>query len=321
MKVTENALNVLTTLAYRGIGRAWIVKNFPVNESINKVVSCLNQKTKNGHVVSCDDFESRKKIIRSALNRFGVSADGVVTLGDPRFPLHRGTTKDGEKPVVLFYRGNLDLLARGNKNIAVIGLLTPSMETEALERRVVAALVEQNATIVSGLALGCDTIAHSQALLSGGKTVAILPSPLNDILPKVNGDLAEDIVRCGGLLVSEYCTKASSKHELSSRYVERDRLQALFSDCVVLSASYAKNDLGHDCGSRHAMECARRYSIPRAAIYDANAHESMPEFDLNRQLIDSDPKVTVIGCANAQASLDQILCGSSYDGVQRDLFS
>lgn len=322
MRTSENALNVLTALEYRGIGKAWIVNRFPANEPASAIVACLRQHAKESHAISTEDFESRRDHIRSALEQLGASTDGVVAFGDPQFPVHRGDVPNGERPVALFYRGDFGLMGRTNKNIAVIGLLTPSRETEALERQVVSALVRRGATIVSGLALGCDSIAHSQAMQSGGKTVAILPGPLNDILPKGNTNLAEDIVRRGGLLISEYHTKAGSKNELSSRYVTRDRLQAMFSNCVVLSASYEKNDSGHDSGSRHAMEYARRYSIPRAAMYDAKVHADVPEFNLNRRLIvDSGAEVTVIGWDCGQATIDKLLSGPAFREVQGDLFS
>lgn len=87
-------------------------------------------------------------------------------------------------------------------------------------------------------------------------------------MPAKNKELAEDIVSNGGLLISEYLTASKSKMELNGRYQERDRLQALFSNAIVLSASYAKNDVGNDSGSRLAMGYARDYSICQVVIYD-----------------------------------------------------
>ncbi len=72
------------------------------------------------------------------------------------------------------------------------------------------------------------------------QTIAILPSPLNNILPK-NQDLAFQIVENGGLLISEYGNDSKNPMELSSRYKERDRLQALFCDTIILAASYAQD--------------------------------------------------------------------------------
>lgn len=46
MKYTENAVNILTVKSYKGVGRAWVVKNLKGNESVNEIVSLLNEKTK-----------------------------------------------------------------------------------------------------------------------------------------------------------------------------------------------------------------------------------------------------------------------------------
>jgi DNA processing protein len=233
--------------------------------------------------------------------------DGVVALGDDDFPPHRGIVKDSEKPIFIFYRGNLSLLAEGSNNIAVIGLLNPDQEIEAVERGLVARMVENGAVIVSGLALGCDTIAHQQTLDSNGRTIAILPSPLNDIFPAKNRGLAEEIVKNNGLLISEYLTGAKSKMELSGRYQERDRLQALYSNSIVLAASYSKNDIGNDSGSRLAMGYARDYSIPRVVIYNKESDFDNPKFDLNRQIISEDSNTYVVSRFNIESAAIDIL--------------
>ena len=325
MNITDNALNVLAAKTYKGIGRAWIVNNIKGNESADRLVMLFNQSTKEGVSTSVREFEGRKQSIRSRLEQSAGIIDGVIAFGDPNFPLCRGKVKkNSEKPVVLFYRGDLRLLEEQNKNIAVIGLLNPDEDIAAFEKRVVSSLVSHGVTIVSGLALGCDSIAHEQAILSGGKTVAILPGPITDILPQSNKVLAEAIVKHSGLLVSEYYERVKSKKELSSRYVERDRLQALFSDWVILSASYAENNLGNDSGSRHAMKYALSYSIPRAIMYDPEVHVDNPKYDLNRQLIREDYRIIVITNNNFEEALEKIVSGQSKttrnSAIQTSLF-
>jgi DNA processing protein len=315
MNITDNALNVLAAKTYRGIGRAWIVKNIKGNESTDRLVMLLNQGTKEGYSIPNCEFEGRKQNIRNQLEQSVGVADGVIALRDPDFPSCRGEVKNSEKPVVLFYRGNLRLLEEENKNIAIIGLLNPDEDTEVFEKRVVTNLVNHGVTIVSGLALGCDSIAHKQAILSGGKTVAILPSPITDILPQGNKGLAEAIVEHDGLLVSEYYERANSKMGLSGRYLERDRLQALFSDCIILSASYAENNLGNDSGSRHAMKYALSYSIPRAIMYDHTVNVGNPKYDLNRQLVREDSRIIIINRNNFQETLKKILSGHAKSAI------
>ena len=286
MNYSENTINILAAKTYKGIGKAWIVKNLKDNESIDTIVSLLNKDAKEDYRITCEDFESNRKRIKNEIQKLEEFMDGVVAIGDDDFPPYRGKVKNSEQPIVLFYRGDLSLLKAINKNVAVIGLLNPDKGTETIEQEVVAEFVKYDATIVSGLALGCDSIAHRQAMLSNGKTVAILPSPLNNILPATNIELANQIVKKCGLLITEYYEDAKSKMELGGRYQERDRLQALFSDRIVLSASYAKNDQGNDSGSRLAMEYALSYSIPRAVIYDPVTDIKNPKYDLNRQLLE-----------------------------------
>lgn len=310
MRYSENAINIMAARIYKGIGRAWIVKNLSTPRSENSIIQLLNESSRPDAGVTIEDFNKKKSILRNILAESADAIDGVVAIGDDNFPPHRGSVKNSERPIFLFYRGDLSLLSADSKNIAVIGLLNPSREIEAVERKLVSGLVINGAVIVSGLALGCDSIAHQQTLASHGKTVAILPSQLNDITPAKNKGLAADIVANGGLLVSEYLTAPKSKMQLSGRYQERDRLQALFSNSIVLSASYAKNDIGNDSGSRLAMGYAKDYSIPRAVIYDQEQHLNNPMFDLNRQIIQEDPDIIVFNEKNSASALPKILQSS-----------
>ena len=312
MKYTENAVNILTVKSYKGVGRAWIVKNIKGNESVEVIVSLLNEKTKQNNI-TVDDFESEKTIIKEKLTVFGDCCDGLLAIGDNDFPTYRGEVKASEQPVYLFYKGNANLLDIDNNNIAVIGLLNPDKEIVAREKKIVELVVKKDITIVSGLAFGCDSIAHQQAII-GGKTIAILPSPLNDILPAKNRGLAYEIVDQGGLLVTEYYENFKSKMELSSRYKERDRLQALFSDTIILAASYAQDsaerwnmhDKKLDSGARLAMEYAKNYNIPRAVMYNEDTDVDNPMFDLNRQLIMEDKDIVILTKNNLSKIIDCI---------------
>jgi DNA processing protein len=315
MKYTDNSLNILTAKSYKGIGNAWIVKNLKGNESVETIVTLLN-KTIKGEQTNFDEFERLKRDFENKLvSKFENCCDGFVALGDKNFPEHRGVVKESEKPIFLFYKGDIDLLSIENKNISVIGLLNPEGDIEERERKIVAQFIKNGATIVSGLAFGCDSISHQQALDSNGKTVAILPSPLNNILPARNKGLAFQIVEEGGLLVTEYGNDFKSQMELSSRYKERDRLQALFCDTIVLAASYAQNSAERwklfgqklDSGARLAMGFAKDYNIPRAVIYDQIVDESNPMFDLNRDLIKEQKDVTILTKENYIETVEKIM--------------
>lgn len=315
MKYTENALNILTAKSYKGIGNAWIVKNLKGNESVDTIVALLNNTIK-GEPTTVEDFERLKRVFETKLiEKFENYCDGFVALGDHNFPQHRGNVKESEQPVFLYYKGNIDLLSIEYNNTSVIGLLNPVGDIEERERNIVAEFVKNGATIVSGLAFGCDSISHQQAIDSNGKTVAILPSPLNNILPARNKGLAFQIVQEGGLLVTEYGKDFKNKMELSSRYKERDRLQALFCDTIVLAASYAKNSAERwkmfgqklDSGARLAMGYAKEYNIHRAVMYDEYLDKDNPMFDLNRDIIKEQKDVTIITQDNVSETVMKII--------------
>jgi DNA processing protein len=315
MKYTKNALNILTTKSYKGIGNAWIVKNLKGNEDEDTIVSLINNTIK-GEPTSVDEFERLRNDFEVKLEeKFSECCDGFVAIGDANFPHHRGNVKDSSKPVFLYYKGDIKLLSIENKNVSVIGLLYPEGDIEERERIIVAELVKKGATIVSGLAFGCDSISHRQALDSNGKTVAILPSPLSNIMPATNKGLAYQIVEEGGLVVTEYGSDFKSQMELSSRYQERDRLQALFCDTIILAASYAQNSAERwklfgqklDSGARLAMGFAKDYGIPRAVMYDKHIDENNPMFDLNRDLIKEQKDITIITKENFFETVSKIL--------------
>lgn len=303
MKYSENALNILTVRSFPQKGPAWIDKNLHGNEDLS--VLC--------QILETNEYEFMKKRdrIEFTISKLGSSVDGLVAIGDADFPPIRGSVKPADKPFALFYKGNISLLNKDNLNVAVIGVLNPDDKIELTEWMVTAEILKHNATIISGLAIGCDSIAHKTALERGGKTLAILPSPLDNILPKENVELAERIVENGGLLISEYYEAPKSRNDMISRFVVRDRLQALFSDAVLLAASYAPNNSGNDCGSRHAMEKAKAYGIKRGVIYNESKHRNIAMYNLNRQILAEDQSVIRIDSANMSEAVLRLVTKSN----------
>jgi len=214
------------------------------------------------------------------------SIDGFICACDKEFPIiNKNVNNCGDKPYLLFYKGNLSLLSNLNKNVAVIGLTDPDKEIVKRETNIVKRLVQKNLVIVSGLAKGCDTVAHKVCLELNGMTIAILPSQLGKIYPTENRTLAKEIVKKGGLLITEYYKEPVSRYEAINRFIERDRLQAMFSKAIILIASYRKGE--GDSGSRHAMEAARKYGIERYVLYNNEIDENDKRFGLNKDLISS----------------------------------
>ena len=261
-----------------------------------------NYPTKADFTDKLSDTSSWEDIERAAekyVQTFDSAEDcetGIVCAYDKsRFPLiNAKVTNKSEKPMLLGYRGDFSLLEELNKNIAAIGLIDPDDDIMSRGRSLVEEIMGSSGDeirIVSGLARGCDTVAHETCLKCSGKTIAILPTPLNRIYPKENRALADEIVDRGGLLLTEYFDfdRQPGKFDAVKRFVDRDRLQAMFSKAVVLLASYDKGE--GDSGSRHAMDAARKYGLARYVMYNRKTDENRREFGLNRRLLGEDAKI------------------------------
>ncbi len=202
----------------------------------------------------------------------------VICVFDNTFPVVGVKLKNSEKPFFFAYKGDITLLNNADKNVAVIGVLTPTNETAEREQKVVKSLIEKGYNIVSGLAKGCDTVAHIESIKNNAKTIAFLPSTIEKIYPKENIGLVNKIVENGGLIITEYVNVPKNKYESVKRFIERDRLQALYSKTVILIASFRKGE--GDSGSRHAFEKAKEYGKKRLVMYrETDANDST--FGLN----------------------------------------
>ena len=133
-----------------------------------------------------------------------------------------GNRGEDTSPLILNYKGNLSSI-KDRQSIAIIGTRHPTKEGEEAGMYYAKYFAEKGFNIVSGLALGCDTIAHKGALSVNGTTTAILAHGLQMISPKRNEFIAKEILEKGGLLLSEYLFGVPA---YNTSFVERDRLQA-----------------------------------------------------------------------------------------------
>lgn len=132
-------------------------------------------------------------------------------------------------PPILWTKGDTALLER-HPRVAVVGTRSPSAEGERRTRRLVKELVKVGAVVVSGLAEGVDTIAHTQTLALGGRTIAVLGTPLDEAFPKANTSLQERVGE-RDLLVSEF---APGSKVSRGNFPRRNRTMALVSDASVI---------------------------------------------------------------------------------------
>lgn len=232
-----------------------------------------------------NSFPCDLQAIKQELEAKGIN---VISFFDNTFPVVGVKLKNSERPFFFAYRGDITLLNIVDKNVAVIGVLTPTNEIVEREEKVVKSLAEKGYNIVSGLAKGCDTVAHSESAKNNAKTIAFLPSTIENIYPKENISLAKEIINNGGLIVSEYVNEPKSKYENVKRFIERDRLQALYSKAVVLIASFRRGE--GDSGSRHAFEKTKEYGKKRLVMFRESDATDLT-FGLNKDYVMQGEKI------------------------------
>ena len=139
-------------------------------------------------------------------------------------------------PYALFARGNSAIL--NSPSVAIVGTRKASMSGLKAAFNFSKELVASGYTVVSGLAMGIDAAAHSGALSSSGKTVAVLACGLDNLYPAVNKKLASSIIQNGGCIVSEY---SPGEPPLKWRFPARNRIISGLSEAVVVMESPVKS--------------------------------------------------------------------------------
>jgi DNA processing protein len=124
----------------------------------------------------------------------------VATFEDNSYP--KQLKNIASPPLVLYYKGALPAL--NEPCLAVVGSRKPTAYGREVTEKFVSQLASLGFCIVSGLARGIDSVAHRAVLRGGGRTVAVLGSGLDIIYPPEHRGLAEEIIKSGGVVISEY---------------------------------------------------------------------------------------------------------------------
>ena len=139
-----------------------------------------------------------------------------IKIGDEIYPEQLRKIKNPPKQ---YLKGNIELLKQNC--IAIIGSRSCTKNGENLAKKFASELSGQGLTIVSGMAKGIDAIVHRKTIDENGKTIAVLGSGLNYIFPKENEGLYYDILKSGGLIISEYSPNVEPN---SKMFLERNRI-------------------------------------------------------------------------------------------------
>jgi DNA processing protein len=172
--------------------------------------------------------------VHAILSKAGVKRYGVRINGAGEYP---DRLRDAEYPIeLLYFQGFWDLIY-SPRSIAVVGTRNPSEESIRRTRKLVLKLLEDDFTIVSGLAKGIDAAAHRTAIEEGGNTIAILGTPLSRAYPTENRSLQREIAE-KHLLISQVPVKRYDQqpNPTVNRYFfpERNITMSALTDATVI---------------------------------------------------------------------------------------
>lgn len=143
-----------------------------------------------------------------------------------------------QPPKQMYLVGNMPI--EGNKLLAIVGSRKYSSYGKEVCEKLITGLKGQPITILSGLALGIDSIAHRAALENNLQTIAIPGSGLDEsvLYPTSHLNLAREIVERGGGLLSEYDPKF---HATPYSFPQRNRIMAGLADAVLIIEAEKKS--------------------------------------------------------------------------------
>ncbi|MDQ0270242.1 DNA-processing protein DprA [Cytobacillus purgationiresistens] len=144
-----------------------------------------------------EDLQSKN--IQNEIRQYELNEIKMISIFDDTYPQLLKETY--EPPWMLYAKGNLSLLNK--KKLSVVGSRQATEYGHHVIERLFPKLIDNGIVIVSGLAKGIDTLAHREAMYSGGNTIAIIGGGFYHIYPQSNNQLAVEMMK-NHLILSEY---------------------------------------------------------------------------------------------------------------------
>lgn len=213
MTYDQDTLEALALLQLEGVGPATARKVLSAGGLLSAVLGRLQNPR------SETEWQSAKTEAGEILERSRELSIHVIGINTTLYPPLLRQIPD--PPVVIYVKGDVHLLHK--KGIAVVGTRKVSVSGTRLTQLVSGFVAKRGYTVVSGLALGVDALAHEAALEASGLTVAVLAHGLDTVSPASNRKLAERILLSGGVLMSEHPPGFPAR---PAEFVRRNRLQS-----------------------------------------------------------------------------------------------
>ena len=142
------------------------------------------------------------------------------------------------------------------KVVAIVGSRNCTDYGKNVAYKTAKTLAEHGFVVVSGLAYGIDTYAHRGCIDGGGKTIAVLGTPIDRIYPIRNYGLAKEIVETGGTIISEY---VPGSHVHPFNFIHRNRIVSGLADALIIVEASDKSGTIHT--AQYAVEQDRELFV------------------------------------------------------------
>lgn len=261
--LSGSAVGLIALMSLRGLGPTGSEKLAERFGTLDEIVdakpewlrglvgSAVASSLSNGTAMQ-DAIERASRVLEEA-ERLNVQ---VFSVFDDRYP--KALKRLQDRPPVIYVKGSL---ANIERSVACIGTREPTEFGEKVTSAIVEQLVAAKWTIVSGLAVGVDTLSHEAALRAGGRTVAVMAGGLDAIYPRKNAKLAESILDKGGALISEQTFGVAA---IPRNLVQRDRLQSGLSVATFVMQTDIKGGSMHTVRFTLLQERLLFAPVPRA---------------------------------------------------------
>jgi DNA processing protein len=200
--------------------------------------------------------------VLARLNEAGIRHFGVRVHHAGEYPRK---LRDARHPVeLLYYRGVWELTE--TRCIAVVGSRKPTPDGIKRTAQLTRELVAANFTVVSGLAAGVDATAHRTAIEAGGRTIAVVGTPLGEVYPKENAALQEEIASHHLLISQVPILRYANQHPPQNKLFFPERnitMSALSEATVIVEASDTSGTL---IQARAAIQQRRQLFILNSAF-------------------------------------------------------
>ncbi|MGY2196895.1 DNA-processing protein DprA [Pseudomonas gingeri] len=289
MVISQKTERMLALSLLKGIGPASLhqISKFPnfLEEDVGVIANSLSKLKKSLEVSG--SWKMALEQVRYQVSQAEESNCRILSVLDSDYPSLLRFTKDA--PYIIYVKGTLH--QSPEKSVAIIGTRHPTRHGSLITERITSFFVKNDWSIVSGLALGCDTIAHQTALAARGHTIAVLAHGLQTISPGSNKKLASEILESGGALISEYGFGSAA---IPAHFVKRDRTQAGLAQGVVMIQSDIKGGSLH--ASRAALQYGRWLAVPFPTELDRQAAEPKIQANMLFASNDTNEKASLLNC-------------------------